>query len=79
VFPLWGVLLSAAGTSVSRRPLRGGASVKQLFRVDDYGRTWIATEWSVSLVKKQLKGAFELGYALEFIDRELPSRERGAA
>jgi hypothetical protein len=53
--------------------------VKQLFRVDDYGRTWIATEWSVSLVKKQLKGAFELGYALEFIDRELPSRERGAA
>lgn len=53
--------------------------MKQLYRVDHYGHTWISTEWSVSLVVKQLKGAFELGYGLEFVDRDLPNRERGAA
>lgn len=50
-----------------------------VFRVDRYGHTWITNDPSPALVVRTVRDAFEAGYALEFVDRDLPNRERGAA
>lgn len=53
--------------------------VTHLYRLDRYGRTWLASDPSPSLVVRQVREAFEGHYGLEFVDRDLPNRERGAA
>ena len=54
-------------------------TVKQLWRLDGHGRTWLATNPSESLVSKALAAAFRQGWAVELSDYDLPRRQVGAA